>query len=179
MNVMMMLRRILVCVIGVCAVASPASAATRLVPLDYPRSLKVEANLRTTIEQMRASSETFRAQCARLDSEDRVVVLLRLDPSLSKVRFRARSTIKRYSSGLLVATVSVAPASDQAEWIAHEFEHVLEMLDGGYPAADVRQQRHGYTTSADGMIESARAIAAGRAVLHETRAIDVSDKFVE
>lgn len=178
MNVMMM-RRVFVCVLAVCLLAVPVSAATPLVPLAYPRSVKVEANLQATIEQMRATSPTFSAQCARLDAEEKVVVLLRLDPTLSKVRFRARSTIKRYSSGLLVATVSVAPASDQAEWIAHEFEHVLEVLDGGYPAEDARHARRSYTTAADGMIESSRAIAAGRTVLHETKTIDLSDKFVE
>jgi len=178
MNVMTILRRVFVCVC-LCAMASAASAATELVPLEYPRSLKVDANLRSSLEQMRAASATFTAQCARLDAEDKLVVLLRLDPTLSKVRFRARSTIKRYSSGLLVATVSVAPGSDQAEWIAHEFEHVLEVLDGGYPASDLRAQSHGLTRSADGMIETARAVAVGRTVLHETKTIDVSDKFVE
>ncbi len=171
--------RVAICLFALCALARPASAGTALVPLDYPRSLKVDANLRDAIEQMRAGSATFRAQCERLDAEQKLVVLLRLDPTLSKVRVRAPSVIKRYSSGLLVATVLVAPASDQAEWIAHEFEHVIEVLDGGYQASDLRHQRHGLTASPDGMIESTRAMTVGRTVLHETRSIDVSDKFVE
>jgi hypothetical protein len=124
-------------------------------------------------------SPTFRDQCARLDEADRLVIVLRMNPLIPKGLFRAKSTLRRYSSGLVVVDVEVAPGADQAEWIAHEFEHVLEMLDGNNLSRLVRQEKGGVWQSMDGMLETQRAIDAGRDVLFEVRSVDLSDKFVE
>lgn len=173
------MRRVL-CVLA-CALlaADPASAAAALVALEHPRTVSVDANLKRPIKQMLATSPTFRAQCDRLAAQDRLVVVVRLDPTVPRVRFRAKSTIRRYSSGLIVATVVVAPSVDQAEWIAHEFEHVLEVLDGDHRGVDIQAFERGGSRSSDGMFETARATAVGRTVLLETKTIDLSDKFVE
>jgi hypothetical protein len=156
-----------------------ASARRPLESAAMPRTLKAEPDLMPQIAQMIAASPTFRKQCARLDRAEKLAVILRMNPLLPKGLFRARSTIRRYSSGLLIVTVEVAPASDQAEWIAHEFEHVLEMLDGEQLAAQARRATAAVWQSGDGMIETSRATAAGRAVLIEMRLLDTSDKFVE
>ena len=46
--------------------------------------------------------------------------------------FRARSSIRRYDSGLMVVGRSGdrPRAARRSEWIPHEFEHVIEQLDG-------------------------------------------------
>lgn len=176
---MTVLRRVLAMLTCWLLAASQASAAGALVALEHPRTVRVDANLRLPLEQMLATSPTFKAQCDRLDAQDKLVVLLRLDPTLPKSRFRAKSTIRRYSSGLLVVTVAVAPSADQAEWIAHEFEHVLEVLDGHHQRVSGQALERGTFRAVDGMIETARATTVGRTVLLETKAIDVSDKFVE
>lgn len=168
------------CLLGVLAIpATPALAARNLVVFDSPRTLRADPLLRPGIDDMLARSATFRAQCARLDTADKLVVLLRLNPALPKGIFRARTTLHRYTSGLLVAMVDVAPGAEQAGWIAHEFEHILEQLDGQDLPVLARRQARGVWRSVDGMIETTRATDAGRRVLGELRTIDVHDNFVE
>jgi hypothetical protein len=156
-----------------------ASARRPLESAVMPRTLKAEADLMPQIAQMLAASPTFRTQCARLDRAEKLAIILRMNPLMPKGLFRARSTIRRYSSGLLIVTVEVAPGSDQAEWIAHEFEHVLEMLDGEQLVAQARRPTAEVWQSGDGMIETSRATDAGRAVLIEMRLLEPPDKFVE
>ena len=156
-----------------------ALASGSLTPLEFPRTLRAQKVLQPQISHMLATSPTFREQCARLDKADKLAVILRLNPALPKTLFRARSTIRRYSSGLLIVSVEVAPGSEQAGWIAHEFEHVLEVVEGKNLQAMARSSKPGVWNSVDGMIETERATAAGRDVLFETQTTDVSDKFVE
>ncbi len=75
--------------------------------------------------------------------------------------------------------VEVAPVADQAGWIAHEFEHILEQLDGQDLPVLARRQARGVWRSVDGMIETTRATDAGRRVLAELRVIELHDNFVE
>jgi hypothetical protein len=155
------------------------AANGRLESVEMPRTLKTEAALIPQLTQMLATSATFRAQCARLHDADKLVVLLQLNPVLPRGLFRARSTLRRYSSGLLIATVEVAPGSGQPEWIGHEFEHVLEMMEGLNLPGMAKRSSPGVWRSVDGMLETARATEIGRTILFETRLVDVSDKFVE
>ena len=154
-------------------------ASGSLIPLEFPRTLKADKALEPQLSRMLATSPTFREQCARLDEAEKLAVVLQVNPTLPKTLFRARSTIRRYSSGLLVVTVEVAPGSEQAEWIAHEFEHVLEMIEGNNLQAWLATPGPGVWNSVDRMIETKRAMDAGRDVLSETQSVDASDKFVE
>lgn len=147
--------------------------------LRVPAAVKADAVLLPGLEELLRTSPTFRAQCARIAAAERLVVMLHLRPDLPRGRFRARSKIRRYSSGLLIVSVDVASGAGQAEWIGHEFEHVLEALEGEDLRALASRQARGVWPSVDGMIETARAFDAGRAVLYESKAIDMSDKFVE
>ena len=158
----------------------PALAGVRLLTaLEFPRTLKAESTLVPKVEQMLVASPTFREQCLRLDGADKLVVLLRVNPLLPREMFRARSTLKRYTSGLMVVDVEVAAGADQAEWIAHEFEHVLEMIEGRNLTRLAREQAPGVWRSVDRMIETSRATDAGRSVLSEIESVDALDKFVE
>ena len=146
----------------------PAFAGSRaLTPVEFPRTLKAESTLVPKVEQMLGASPTFREQCLRLDGADRLVVLLRVNPLLPKDIFRAKSTLRRYTSGLMVVDVEVAAGGDQAEWIAHEFEHVLEMIEGRDLSSLAREQAPGVWRSVDRMIETNRATEAGLSVLSE------------
>ncbi len=166
--------------VGILALSSaPLFAARNLVALESPRTVRADPQLARAIDGMVERSATFRAQCARLDTADKLVVLLRLNPALPQGVFRARTTLHRYTSGLLVAIVEVAPGADQAGWIAHEFEHILEQIDGEDLPVLARRQARGVWRSVDGMIETTRATDTGRRVLGELRAIDVRDNFVE
>ena len=73
-------------------------------------------------------SPTFRGQCERIASARDVRV------ELSLVRLpgivRAETSIGRYKSGALKADVRIAPGPDYRALIAHEFEHIIEQIDG-------------------------------------------------
>jgi hypothetical protein len=73
-------------------------------------------------------SPTFRAQCERIASARNV----RVDLSLVRLpgTARAETTIDRYKSGALRAHVQIAPGADYRALIAHEFEHIIEQIDG-------------------------------------------------
>jgi len=158
---------------------SAFAGAPALTSLEFPRTLKVESTLQSKVEEMLAVSPTFREQCLRLDEAGNLVVLLRVNPLLPRTLFLARSTLKRYTSGLVLVDVEVAAGAGQAEWIAHEFEHVLEMIEGRNLQRLAREQAPGVWRSVDRMIETSRATDAGRTVLSETESVDVLDKFVE
>jgi hypothetical protein len=160
--------------------ASPPTAWAGDAPAGVlPRTLTFDPLLKVTLQQMLATSPTFRHQCDVLDRTEKLVVLLHLNPTLPRAIFRARATMRRYSSGLLVARIEVAPGNDQAQWIGHEFEHVLEQLDGHDLETLESHDADGVWPYADGMIETRRAYEAGRRVWLETRSIEVPDKFVE
>ena len=107
-------------------------------PLDSSASLRtiyLPLSMQSSVTSMLRRSETFREQCQRLSDAPLLIVRVEVDPLLVTGTFRARTIFRRYSSGLLLATVSVGPGGKQTEWIAHEFEHVLEQL---CPPQDVR-----------------------------------------
>ena len=78
----------------------------------------------------------------------------------------------------VLALMSIASTHAPVQWIAHEFEHLVEQLDG----LDLRvlaAGRRGVWRSAPDTFETERAIAAGRRVLDEIHAFQRSDNLVE
>ena len=104
---------------------------------------------------------------------------LRADLYGEHAGYRARSVIHRLRSGELLALVDLPVLGRPTEWIAHEFEHVLEMIDGRDLPRLAQKQARGVWRSFDGMIETSRATDAGRSVLLETQSSDALDKFVD
>jgi hypothetical protein len=68
-----------------------------------------------------------------------------------------------------VADVVIAPGSESGEWIAHEFEHILELLDGRNLAQLARNLASDVWYSDSDVIETDRAIRAGHIVRDEMR----------
>src|SRR5437764_9602004 len=97
----------------------------------WPGSIQVSSELQRDVDRMLRSSPTFRAQYRRVAEARSVIVGVGVDPSLCEGTNRARSVVRRYRSGLIVVAVTIRRGSGQAEWIAHEFEHILEQIDGG------------------------------------------------
>lgn len=154
-------------------VADPAAAP----PIDR---LQLTREIRARVDQMRRMSATFRLQYQRVVESPQLLLRARLDPALVQRSYRARTQMVRYTSGLIVATIDIGPGAHQAEWIAHEFEHVLEQLDGVDLPALAGHAAPGVWFSAGNMIETNRAVRAGRAVLDEMRRRDSrSDNLVQ
>ena len=104
---------------------------------------------------------------------------VRRNAGLLERSFRARSHIQRARSGVILALVELTPFGGVEEWIGHEFEHVLEQLDG-LRLEEMADGRGNVWRSSDNMFETERAIRAGRAVAGEVRrSRDRQDKLVE
>jgi hypothetical protein len=158
----------------VCAVALAASAidvvsaaAQSIEPCALSRDIQVVPEIRPLVEHMFTSSATFHAQYCRIAEAPNLVVGVLLDPTLPAEHLRSRTAVRRYDSGLMVAEVAVCPGTRTEEWIAHEFEHILEQLEGvNLPKlATVNASSVWYSGSA--MFETSRAVAAGRTVYEE------------
>jgi len=114
------------------------------------------------------ASATFRQQCARIAAvrSARVTVTLVQSP----VRARAETTITRYSAGAVIADVRIAFGQDYRELIAHEFEHIIEQLDGVNLRAEAAGGRAWLIDS--NTFETRRALQAGAQVRRECEIAD-------
>ena len=83
---------------------------------------------------------------------------------------RARTTIRKYSSGLLLAVVMIPPRGEYPELLAHELEHVIEQIEGIDLAALARSGSIRVRQRPDGAFETARAQNAGLTVATELKA---------
>jgi hypothetical protein len=143
-------------------------------------TILLDPELQPAVEAMLQQSPTFRQQYERIASAPKLIITARVDIKVVHRSFRARSHIRRYDSGLIVVTMEIAPDAVNPEWIAHEFEHILEQLDGVNVAAQALQRRSGSWYSTGEMVETSRAMKAGRVVRDEMRGRrDRSDNFVE
>jgi hypothetical protein len=114
-------------------------------------------------------SRTFREQCRRLAASAWVHVGVRLDPRVFETRsYRAVSEIQRPNPNLLIALITLQVLTDQAVWLAHEFEHVLEQVDS-IDVAELADRKQAAWRVGPHMFETKRAIAAGEAVAAEVR----------
>ena len=108
-------------------------------------------------------SPTFRAQCERIAAAPFAHVFIELVQSA--LIARADTTITRYEAGALRADVRIHFGQNYRELIAHEFEHIIEQLDGVDLQAEVQQGR-AWVIDAHAF-ETRRATDVGRRVRRE------------
>jgi hypothetical protein len=141
---------------------------------------ELPANIRTTLElrglaaTLLARSATLRAQCERIAAAPKTYVTVELSVGSFSAQTRARSTARRYPSGLLLVHVEIPPASQEfAELLAHELEHVTEFIEGVDFEALARSPEGGVVRCGiAGSFESVRARQAGRAAAAEIALAD-------
>jgi len=147
------------------------SAITHQRTVALVHSIQVTRELRGEFADLLQRSPTFRAQYQRIaDAGDQAVIVgLHVDVRLCETSYRARTTFRRYRTGLMVADVTIGPGGQRGEWIAHEFEHILEQLDGrNLPQLANNHARDVWYSGSD-VIETDRAIRVGRTVRDELR----------
>ena len=133
-----------------------------------PANLKMPSDMERIVSRYYDRSSTLRAQCARMGEAGNLVVSVRLDVTIPS-SCRAFTVLER-RGGRLRALVHVPPSGDQmAELLGHEFEHILEQLEG----LDLRllSDVHGsgvHRVQTE-MFETERAQRAGRIVAGEVR----------
>ena len=138
--------------------------------LVLPGTMLIDPELHRSVEAMLKQSPTFRQQYERIAATPKLIVSARIDIKVTHKTFRARSCIRRYDSGLIVVSMEIAPDAVRPEWIAHEFEHILEQLDGIDVAALALRRRPGIWFSSGEMVETVRPTKAGHLVRDEMRA---------
>jgi hypothetical protein len=133
-----------------------------------PPNVVIAATYRETVESMLRWSGTFRRQCSRIARAPDLHVVIEQSLLPGQTGDDARTRIVRRPDGGLEATVEVGFTGDPVLLIAHEFEHILEQLDG----VDLRSMATRAATGVreitiSGQFETDRAIAAGRQVATE------------
>ena len=139
--------------------------------LALPPNLVVPSIYRRMVEAMLRDSPTFRRQCVRIAAEPGLTVHLSVSPPPRRSTHRALTRLTRNAHGDLTAFVEIGPFENTQELIAHEFEHVIEQLDGvdlasraARPDAGVREIGH-----RGAVYETTRAQRIGLRVVSELR----------
>jgi hypothetical protein len=102
-------------------------------------------------------SPTFQQQCLRIAATVVLRVRVRVTPRLAGAA--GETTIQRYDTGALRADVVLVFGGDYVELLAHEFEHVLEQVDGVRLSEQMPDNRAWLTAS--GAFETTRALEVG------------------
>jgi hypothetical protein len=143
--------------------AGPALACTEL-----PAAIQVDDFLAPVVDELLAVSPTFSRQCERIAAVPLVRVAVRMLPKGEEYCCRARTTIRRFASGVLIALVEIPSPrrpTEYAELLGHEFEHILEQID--LVDLSALAQQGGASRFWDGAYETERARSAGAAVAEE------------
>jgi hypothetical protein len=132
-----------------------------------PANVELASDLGRTLGRIYDRSPAFRAQCERIASAHNLRVTVRVDTSIPS-RCRAFTIVKRQGHDIR-AEVHLPPTSGLTELVAHEFEHLLEQIEGLDLGRLARVKGSGvHVTEGPGPVfETDRAQAAGRVVALE------------
>ena len=133
-----------------------------------PTNIHLSEGYESIVLEMLRRSATFRRQCSRIGRYHSLQVTV--VPALRPLRqaVGATTTITRVGRGGIAAEVQLVWQGELVELIAHEFEHILEQLDGVDLAAMASRSGTGVHAIAEvGHFETDRATAAGRRVAGE------------
>jgi hypothetical protein len=130
-----------------------------------PDSIGLDDGLQPMVRWALAHSPRFRRQCRTLAAAPRLRATVSVSYPSMVGTTRARTSFRQNPSGALAAEIEIRSAAALTELLAHEFEHLIEQLDGVDLHALAREG--GAHRLADGAFETARAIAAGHQVAGE------------
>jgi hypothetical protein len=147
-----------------------AERATPNGAVAMPPNIVIPGVYRPAVAAMLRYSPTFRRQCSRiaLTPDLRIEVTPSLLPGL--LPDEALTRIVRRPGGQIEAGVQLGTIGDPVLLIAHEFEHILEQLDGVDLASMASRTATGvHRRPGSEHFETDRAIAAGRRVAEEVQ----------
>ena len=155
----------------------PSVLINRSLPCyELPANIRTTLELRDAVASLLARSPTLRAQCEKIAAAPKTYVTVEYRVGPFSAQTRARSTARRFPSGLLMVDVEIPPASQEfAELLAHELEHVTEFIEGVDFKALAQSTDSGIVQCGiAGSFESVRAQQAGRAAAAEINGADRS-----
>ena len=130
-----------------------------------PENVEGPGTVLGLMREMWNRSPTFRRQCARLARATNGHISIEVRNQGSFV-FRAATSIESRAGGRWNATIAVYLFTDLVELIAHEFEHIIEQLDG-IDLVRLEQQGIDGVNVGRQHFETVRAAATGRRVAQE------------
>lgn len=130
-----------------------------------PANIELPHDLANVLQQLHDRSPTFRAQCERLALAANIRVFIRLDTSIPS-RCQAFTIIQRFGREIR-ADVHLPPGRLLTKLVAHEFEHLLEQIEGLDLRALSRTRGSGVREIEREIFETDRASRAGRVVAAE------------
>jgi hypothetical protein len=138
-------------------------------PRTLPTNVELPCDLERLLAKIYRGSATFREQCVRIAGADTLDVVVRLDTAIP--HSCQAFTLFRRKGRVLSAEVHLPPAGIKlAELVGHEFEHIIEQLDGLNLRVLARIRDSGVHESSFDVFETARAQHAGLVVASEVRA---------
>jgi hypothetical protein len=156
----------LLVVLAPLVVARRASASSEC---ESSLPLNIDAGaLEPHLVELLQRSQTFRHQCERIAATPVLRVTVGVGLSM-EVGGRAQTVIRRYEAGAIRAEVTLRFAEDYYELLAHEFEHILEQVEGINLRDEVAARRAWVTPS--GAFETRRASDAGVRAREEFEAL--------
>jgi hypothetical protein len=155
--------------IGLIESRSVVLARDRIVA-EIPANVVIPGIYRPTVEAMLQQSPTFRRQCQRIAADPQLQVAITI-PHQWKPHLARAMTHFTIRGNQLIATVELFPPGDEIELIAHEFEHVIEQIDGIDLAAQASLPDTGvHAVVTEGLLfETIRAARTGVRVAQEVR----------
>lgn len=166
--------------LSVLMLSPPSPATERFLPTAQgvpclagvlPPNIQVTEALAPTVADLLLKSPSFERQCHRLGREAAAVIRVRMTPAMPRDYF-AFSEIRRSGGKILGIDVVIATRADHALALAHEFEHILEQLEGWDLPALAQQSGTGVRQLYNGSYETRRAISAGHQARREMAAFD-------
>jgi hypothetical protein len=150
--------------------AAPSAHAARVAACDAPTltlpdSIQLKDGLQPMVRWALEHSPTFRQQCRVLAAAPRLRATVSVSYKPAGVTSRARTSFRQNPWGALAADIEIRSAPDLTELLAHEFEHLIEQLDGVDLKALAKEGEA--RRLPDGAFETDRAIAAGHQVAGE------------
>ena len=130
-----------------------------------PANVDVPRDLERVLERIYDRSPAFRAQCERIGNAVNLRVRVRIDTAIPS-RCRAFTIIHRRGTEVR-AEVHLPVSSHLTELVAHEFEHVIEQIEGLNLRKLARTKGSGVHEMDRQVFETDRAQAAGRIVAAE------------
>lgn len=131
-----------------------------------PSNLILSESGRRTLEKISKRSLTFRDQCRRIAEAPWMKIEIRFVARRSD-QYDALTTIKKKADGLAVSTIQIVICDRYVEMIGHEFEHILEQIEGLDLQSLASKKEGGVRSIKHGLYETKRAVNAGRRVYAE------------
>lgn len=152
-------------------VNSPVGSLCSSEDARLPDTIHITDQLLPPLQKMLKQSPTFRSQCRKIADTPGLYVRVRFDWRIDPFLYRARTTIHRLEVGPIIALVDIGIFGNPVELLAHEFEHLVEQIEG-VRLTELSSHTSCAWHSQGDMFETERAIRAGRTVRDEVRAAD-------